>query len=287
MELRSGAATAGEVVRVRELTFRTEQAGPADGAPVLLLHGFPQHSGEWAAVLPVLHAAGLRTITVDQRGYSPGARPADVEAYRIVECALDAASIVDELGYDSVHVVGHDWGAICAWHLAGRHPERVRTLTAISAPHPCASAQAFAEDSDGQRERSSYVSLFRQAGHAETVLLADGARWLRQTFDGAGLPAETIDGYVAPLREPGALTAALNWYRAISRADLAGLGAIGHPTAYLWGDADAATGRAAAELCGEYVAGDFRFVPLPGIGHWVPDQAPADVAAAVIARIRD
>jgi pimeloyl-ACP methyl ester carboxylesterase len=272
---------------VRGLTFRTEQAGPADGAPVLLLHGFPQHSGEWADVLPELHGAGLRTITFDQRGYSPGARPDDVEAYRIVECALDAASIVDELGYGSVHVVGHDWGGICAWQLAGRHPERVRTLTAISAPHPCASAHALAEDGDGQRERSSYVSLFRQAGHAESVLLDDDARLLRQAFDGADLPEETVDRYVAPLREPGALTAALNWYRAISREDLAGLGPIGHPTTYLWGDADAVTGRAAAELCGEYVAGDFRFVSLPGISHWVPDQAPAEVAAAVIARIRD
>jgi pimeloyl-ACP methyl ester carboxylesterase len=264
---------------VRGMTFRTEQAGPADGAPVLLLHGFPQHSGEWAGVLPALHEAGLRTITVDQRGYSPGARPDEVEAYRIAECALDAASIVDALGYESTHVVGHDWGAICAWHLAARHPERVRTLTAISAPHPFAAAQALVDDGDGH--------LFRQAEHAEAALLDDGARRLRQLFDGAGIPDEAVNRYVSPLLEPGALTGALNWYRAMQREDLVAFGPIGHPTTYVWGEADAATGRAAAELCGEFVGGDYRFVPLPGVSHWVPDQAPAEVAAAVIARIRD
>jgi pimeloyl-ACP methyl ester carboxylesterase len=274
-------------LRVRGCVFRTEVAGPAEGAPTLLLHGFPQHSGQWAGVLPALHAGGLRTITVDQRGYSPGARPADVAAYRIDECALDASSIVDALGYGSVHVVGHDWGAICAWYLAVRRPEKVRTLTAISVPHPFAMADALADDGDGQRERSRYVTLFRRAGRAEEVLLEDGARRLRRLFDGAGMSGVQIDRYVAPMREPGALTAALNWYRAMSRQDYAGVGPIGHPTTFVWSDGDVAIGRAAAESCGAYVAGDYRFVTLPGISHWVTDQAPAEVAEAVLARIRD
>src|SRR3954453_20172536 len=123
-------------ITARSFTFDVSAGGPDGGEAVLLLHSFPQHSGEWAAVTPLLHAAGLRTYALNQRGTSPGARPAAVADYRIAECALDAAAVLDALGVERAHVVGHDWGAICAWHLALRHPDRVRTLTAVSVPHP-------------------------------------------------------------------------------------------------------------------------------------------------------
>jgi pimeloyl-ACP methyl ester carboxylesterase len=268
-------------ITARDLTFDVVAGGPAGGAPVLLLHGFPQHSGEWAAVTPALHAAGLRTYALDQRGTSPGARPADVSSYRITECALDAVAVLDALDLSAVHLVGHDWGAVCAWHVALRHPERVRTLTAVSVPHPHASAYAYANDPD-QRERSAYIKLFRQPGKAEDVLLADGARRLRALF--GDLDAEP---YVRPLLEPGALTAALNWYRAISSLDLVGLGSAEVPTTYVWSDGDLAIGATAARTCAEYVRADYRFVPLAGISHWIPDEAPAELAAAVIARCLD
>ncbi|HTJ39907.1 MAG TPA: alpha/beta hydrolase [Dactylosporangium sp.] len=270
-------------ITARDLTFDVVAGGPADGAPVLLLHGFPQHSGEWAAVTPALHAAGLRTYALDQRGTSPGARPPGVEAYRISECALDAVAVLDALDLASVHLVGHDWGAICAWHVALRHPARVRTLTAVSVPHPHASAYAYANDPD-QRARSAYIKLFRQPGKAEEVLLEGDARRLRAIFDGAGLDAAGVDAYVRPLLEPGALTAALNWYRAMSSLDLVGLGQATVPTTYVWSDGDLAIGATAARACAEYVSADYRFVPLAGISHWIPDQAPSEVAAAVVAR---
>src|SRR5437899_908786 len=123
-------------ITARGLTFTVEQGGPADGDPVLLLHGFPQNRLEWSAVTPLLWAAGLRTIAVDQRGYSPGARPAEVADYRIEQCALDAVEIARAFGYERVHVLGHDWGAIAAWHAVLRHPERVLSFTAVSLPHP-------------------------------------------------------------------------------------------------------------------------------------------------------
>jgi pimeloyl-ACP methyl ester carboxylesterase len=268
-------------ITARSFTFDVYADGPGDGAPVLLLHGFPQHSGEWAAVTPLLHAAGLRTYALDQRGTSPGARPEPVEAYRITECALDVVAVLDALEIPAVHLVGHDWGAICAWHVAVRHPSRVRTLTAVSVPHPHASAYAYANDPD-QRERSAYIKLFRQAGKAEQVLLEDGARRLRGLFDGASLD---VDSYVRPLLEPGALTAALNWYRAMSSLDLVGLGPATVPTTYMWSDGDPAIGPTAARACASYVSADYRFVPLAGISHWIPDQAPSEVAAAVVARV--
>ncbi|WP_432830201.1 alpha/beta fold hydrolase [Dactylosporangium sp. CA-092794] len=272
-------------ITARSLTFDVVADGPARGEPVLLLHGFPQHSGEWVRVAPYLHAAGLRTYALDQRGTSPGARPEAVEDYRITECALDVVAVLDELDLSAVHLVGHDWGAICAWHVALRHPERVRTLTAVSVPHPLATAYAYATDPD-QQERSAYIKLFREAGKAEEVLLADDARRLRRLFDGSGLDDARVGAYVRPLLVPGALTAALNWYRAMNRRDLEGLGPATMPTTYVWSDGDVAIGPTAARACAEHVAADYRFVPLAGVSHWIPDQAPAEVAAAIVARGR-
>lgn len=271
----------GEVVRVpaRGLVFDVRVGGSADGPAVLLLHGFPQHSVMWAGVVPALHAAGLRTIAPDQRGYCAGARPSGVESYRMRECVADALALLDALGAEVAHVVGHDWGALVGWHLAARYPQRVATLTALSVPHPHAFARALADDPD-QRERSAYIGLFRQAGKAEQVLLRDDAAALRGLF-------APIDGepYVRRMLAPGALTAALNWYRAMSRDDVAGLGPVSVPTTYLWGDADIAVGRAAAEACAAQVSGEYEFVALPGISHWAPDEAPDAVAEAVLRRI--
>jgi pimeloyl-ACP methyl ester carboxylesterase len=267
-------------VEARGLTFDVRAGGPDGGEPVLLLHGFPQHSGEWDEVVPALRSAGLRTYALDQRGYSPGARPAAVEDYRMAECVADAVAVLDALDLDGAHVVGHDWGALVAWNLAARHPERVRTLTAVSVPHPVAMAHAMSTDPE-QKMRSSYIELFRQDGKAERVLLADDAAALRRMF--AGMGEDRVEAYVRPMLEPGALTAALNWYRAMSRADLAGPVAV--PTTFVWSDGDVAVGETAARACGAQVTGDFRFVALPGVTHWIPDEAPAALAEAVLSRI--
>ena len=276
-------------ITARGLSFNVRTAGPVGGAAVLLLHGFPQHAGEWDLVTPVLEAAGLRTYAVDQRGYSPGARPEvasadgteDYRAYAIAECAADALSIMDALDLDAAHVVGHDWGAVVGWHLSIRSPARVLTLTAVSVPHPLAMAHALANDPD-QRERSAYIRLFRTTGKAEEVLLADGARRLRGLL--AGVPSDRIEGYVRPMTEPGALTGALGWYRAISSADVAGLGPSTVPTTYLWSDGDVAIGPTAARECARHVTGDYRFVLLAGVSHWVPDEAPQAVVEEVLRR---
>jgi pimeloyl-ACP methyl ester carboxylesterase len=267
-------------VTARGLTFDVHVGGPAGGEPVLLLHGFPQHSGEWDDVVPALHAAGLRTYALDQRGYSPGARPPAVDDYRIAECVADVSAVLDALDVEAVHLIGHDWGALVAWHTAARQPERVRTLTAVSVPHPAAMAHAMATDAD-QRVRSSYIALFRQEGKAERVLLAADAAALRRILADTGRPGE----YVEPMRVPGALTAALNWYRAMSRGDLAGTGPVGVPTTYVWSDGDLAVGAVAAKACGEQVTADYVFVSLAGVSHWIPDEAPQALADAILSRV--
>jgi pimeloyl-ACP methyl ester carboxylesterase len=278
----------GELLRVDvgDLTFDVRVDGPEDGRPVLLLHGFPETCTSWAAVTPLLTRAGLRTYAPDQLGYSPGARPGEVEAYSMQNLAQVTADLMTALEVPVADVVGHDWGANVAWTLAAWHSDRVRTLTAVSVPHPTAYTAAFRADPE-QRERSAYIRLFWQPGKAEEVLLADDARRLRRMLTGGeqdtGIPPEAVDEYVAVLSAPGALTGALNWYRAMSsdtRVD-----PVEVPTTYVWSDGDVAIGRTAAEACANYVMGDYRFVELPGVTHWIPEQAPEQLARAILDRI--
>ena len=278
----------GEIqqVDVGDLTFEVRVDGPEDGRPVLLLHGFPETSLSWAAVTPLLTAAGLRTYAPDQLGYSPGARPDEVAAYSTPGLAQVTADLMTALDVPRADVVGHDWGANVAWALAGWHPDRVRSLTAVSVPHPAAYTVAYRTDPE-QKERSGYIRLFWQPGKAEEVLLADDGRRLRRMLSGgegeSGIPADAIEQYVSVLSAPGALTAALNWYRAMSSGDR--VDPVGVPTTYVWSDGDVAIGRTAAVACANYVSGDYRFVELPGITHWIPEQAPDQLAAAILDRI--
>jgi pimeloyl-ACP methyl ester carboxylesterase len=268
-------------VDVGDLTFDVRADGPEDGRPVLLLHGFPETSLSWAAVTPLLTEAGLRTYAPDQLGYSPGARPAEVGAYALESLAQVTADLLTELGLPRADVVGHDWGANVGWALAAWHTDRVRSLTAVSVPHPAAYAAAWRGDPE-QQERSAYIRLFWQAGKAEEVLLEDGGRRLRRMLE-TGVPAEAADEYVTVLSAPGALTAALNWYRAMRSGTT--VDPVSVPTTYVWSDGDVAIGRAAAEGCAAHVTGDYRFVELPGVTHWIPEQAPEPLATAILDRI--
>jgi len=274
---------AGELLRVDvgDLTFDVRADGPDDGRPVVLLHGFPETSASWAAVTPRLAEAGLRTYAVDQLGYSPGARPLEPDAYALTNLAQVTADLMTAMEVPVADVVGHDWGANVAWALAAWHPDRVRSLTAVSVPHPTAFTAAYRSDPE-QKERSAYIRLFWQEGKAEEVLLADDARRLRRMF-GDAVDPESVDGYVAVLSAPGALTAALNWYRAMSSATP--VDDVPVPTTYVWSDGDIAIGRIAAEGCAAFVTGDYRFVELPGVSHWIPEEAPDRLAVAILDRI--
>ena len=255
------------------LVLDAVDTGPADGPVVLLLHGFPQSSWCWRRVWPALRAAGLRVVAPDQRGYSPGARPADVHDYRMAALVADAVAVLDAVGADRAHVVGHDWGAAVAWQLAGRHPERVRTLTAVSVPHPAAFAEALRTDPD-QRARSRYMRDWQDPS-TEAVLLGGGLAEVLADVPDAG-------HYLQALAEPGALTAALAWYRAQSAADLDGLGPVTAPTLHVWSDADPALGPVATYATAGHVAGPYRLEVLEGVGHWVPETAADRLAALLL-----
>jgi pimeloyl-ACP methyl ester carboxylesterase len=254
------------------LTFAARVAGPRDGRVVLLLHGFPQTSRCWGAQLDALAAAGHRAVAVDQRGYSPGARPDDPAAYVMAHLVDDVLGFLDALDTDQVDLVGHDFGGSVAWTVAGHHPGRVRTLTIASTPHPAAFVRAYQSQSD-QNQRSGYMRAFREAprGQVEDRLLADGGAELRRAY--AGLPAASIDAHVEDMSAPGRLVAAVDWYRAMSAKASVAVPPCPVPTLYVWSDADPSIGRAAAEATGHHVTGPYEFVVLDGVSHWIPEQA--------------
>lgn len=250
-------------------------------ATVLALHGFPETAWEWAPVAEILVREGIRIVAPLQRGYSATARPVDVKDYDIDELASDALAVIDYLGLESVHVVGHDWGASVAWWLAGFHSNRVASLVAVSVPHLSAFAEALSSDPD-QQERSDYFRLFRQEGKAEDVLLDSGAHRLRAMF-GSDVGEEQIERHLAVVGERAGLTGALNWYRAMHRYDLPD---VAVPTTFIWGENDMAIARRGAEATATKMTGSYRFVPVHGEGHWLPEQNPRVVAQEILARIR-
>lgn len=267
--------------------FTAEIAGEASAPLVLLLHGFPQTRYTWRHQGPALAAAGFRAGAPDQRGYSPGARPSGVEHYGVDALLGDALAIADALGAPRFHLVGHDWGGQLAWLLAARHPERVRSLTVLSRPHPAAFARALASDPK-QSERSKHHRAFQDPNTA-ALLIEDGAKRLRRMLRDHGVPEADAEAYVAPLSTHAAIDAALNWYRAAfaggSTLALKDLPAVRVPTLFLWGDADLTVGRPAAEATREFVSGPYRFVVIPGAGHFITDQAAEVVTKELLAHL--
>ena len=266
-------------IPVGDLVLDAVAVGPPVGEHVLLLHGFPQSSWSWRGVWPALADAGYHVVAPDLRGYSPGARPDGVEHYRMPLLVGDAVAVLDHVGAQQAHVVGHDWGAAIAWQLAARRPERVRTLTTVSVPHPQAFVEALRTDPD-QRARSQYMKDW-QSPDAEKALLAGG---LEQVF-GAD-PAVDRERYTALMREPGVLTKALSYYRAQSLSDLEGLGPVTAPTLHVWSDGDAALGPAAAHATAAHVEGPYRFEVLEGVSHWIPEQAADRLSALLLEHLR-
>jgi len=267
--------------------FRADVAGEAGAPLVLLLHGFPQTKYTWRHQLPALAAAGFRALAPDQRGYSPAARPQGAAHYGVDALLADALALATEHGAERFHLVGHDWGGQLAWLLAARHPERVHTLSVLSRPHPAAFARALASDPQ-QSERSKHHRAFQDPNTA-TLLIEDGARRLRGMLLVHGVPERDAEAYIAALSTHAAMDAALNWYRAAfqgaSALATSDTPSVRVPTLFVWGDADRTVGRAAAEATRDFVVARYRFVELPGVGHFLTDQAAERVTQELLAHL--
>jgi len=265
------------------LTFDVRDAGPADGEPVVLLHGFPQDSQAWAGVAPGLNRAGLRTLAPDQRGCSPMSRPRGRGRYGLRETTADVLAMLDAAGLESAHVVGHDWGGMVAWALGAWHPDRVRTLTVLSVPHPTAMLKAMV--TSDQALRSYYMFVFQLPFLPERLLLSRGGAPLRRMLRGGGLSREAAAHYVARMREPGALSAMLGWYRAMPLEFRHGVGVVRVPTLHVWSTGDTFLGRAGIEDTARFVDAPYRLEILEGVSHWIPELAADRVAELVTAHV--
>jgi len=272
-------------IAVRGLTFRCREAGTT-GEPVILLHGFPETSHMWTGLMPKLVDAGYRCLAPDQRGYSPGARPEGAEHYRYVEHASDVVALANAAGFQRFHLIGHDWGAGSGWAVVAKFPGRVQSWTALSVPHVGAFGKAIREDPD-QIQRSQYVTFFQQPGAAEAMLAADGFAALKNIWSQSS--AEEVAEYLSVFSQPGALTAALNWYRASRGIDPSDpeveFGEVRVPTLTIWGNQDTAIGRKSCEDAAAYMKGPYRFVELDA-GHWLIQEQPGRITAEVIDHLR-
>jgi pimeloyl-ACP methyl ester carboxylesterase len=253
------------------LSFDAWAAGPADGDLVLLLHGFPQTKHSYRAQLPVLGEAGYRAVAVDQRGYSPGARPAGVEHYDLRHITRDTLAIAEALRADRFHLVGHDYGAVIGWQVAARHGDRLATYTTLSVGHPVAYLEAYA--TGDQEERSKYFHWFRDP--ATDTELGSFDRLLA-LYNAAGIAEADGIEYAKALGSPEAIGSGLNWYRAAGPYMIEDLPPVEVPVLFIWSTEDPALGPESAYGTAAHVDGPYELVVLDGVDHWIPEHA-ADV----------
>jgi pimeloyl-ACP methyl ester carboxylesterase len=260
------------------MRFDALSAGPAGGDLVLLLHGFPQTASCWRTALTTLAAAGYHAVAPSQRGYSAGAHPDGVDAYRVSELCQDVLAIASKLGATRFHVVGHDWGGTVAWALAGEHPAAVVSLCAVSTPHTAALRQALR--GTRQRLQMAYIPILRLPRVAESLFEAGGGIAVESLLTATGLSKAHAHRDVAALRKVGA-TGALNWYRALGTEPVHSE-PVEVPVLHIWGDRDPAFTREATELTAEHCRGDYHLLELEGGSHWIPDEHWDDVADVVL-----
>jgi epoxide hydrolase 4 len=263
-----------------------------EGPPVVLLHGFPEDWRSWKHQLPALAAAGFTALAPDLRGYNESDRPAEREAYHLRHLVADVAAIVRATGRGRAHIVGHDWGGILAWAFAGAHPDLLDRLVIVNAPH----MQIYIEKATRpslQMLRAWYLLFFRMPRLPEWALSAGDFRAIRDLFrrqpKQPAFSDEEIQAYVEALSRPGALTAALNWYRANlgsrEAIDLARRARVEAPTLVIWGEHDPALG---VELLDglERVAPQVRVHRIPRASHWVQNEVPDEVNQVLIDFLR-
>jgi pimeloyl-ACP methyl ester carboxylesterase len=272
-------------IETNGIRLHVVQAGPEDGPLVILLHGFPEFWYGWRHQVEALAAAGYRCWAPDQRGYNLSDKPKGVNAYHLDTLAGDILGLMDAAGQDKAVVIGHDWGAVVAWHLATHHAERVEKLGILNVPHPSIIAQTLRR-SRSQLRKSWYMFFFQIPWLPEWLLGRNDAQGARELLRRSGMPGsfteEDLEHYRAAWTQSGALKSMINWYRSAIRTWFGysfrsdpKLPHITVPTLMLWGVQDTALGYEMAQpsidLCE-----DGELVPFEDATHWVQhDEAEA------------
>ena len=268
-------------IETNGIKLHVVQAGPKSGVPVVLLHGFPEFWYGWRKQIPALVDAGCRVIVPDQRGYNLSDRPKDIKSYGVFTLVDDIIGLIDALGYEKVNLVGHDWGAVVAWALAIKYPERLQRLSIMNVPHPAVMKRFLQRDLE-QFRRSWYVFFFQLPWIPEAGLKQNdwrsAERALRGSSKSNSFTNEDILKYKEAWSQPGAMTSMINWYRAILRyqpampKDLR----VKVPTLMMWGMKDFALSHRMARPSMDYVD-EGNLILFPEATHWVHLDAAEEV----------
>ena len=267
-----------EMVETNGVTLHTLTAGPADGPPVVLLHGFPEFWYGWRHQIPALADAGYRVIVPDQRGYNRSDKPSAVDAYTVDALAADVVGLLDAFGYERAPVVGHDWGGAVTWRLATCHPGRVSRAVVLNVPHPTA-FEAYLPWKPSQLRRSWYVFFFQLPTVPEVTWRAADWRILRWFIDTSNRADAFTEADLARYRDawsrPGAFTGMINWYRALFQCDVPESPdrTVEPQTLLVWGTEDPYLHAGMAELSVEQCI-DGRLELLDDATHWLQHEVP-------------
>ncbi|WP_343287475.1 alpha/beta fold hydrolase [Gordonia sp. SID5947] len=260
--------------------------GPSDGEPVVLLHGFPQDASCWSEIQGGLVAAGHRVLAPTQRGYSPGAQPADRSAYAAETLIRDVVALLDAAELPTAHIVGHDWGGALVWIMRKRYAHRLRSATVVSTPHHAALSWAMTHTT--QPLRSWYMAAVALPRVPEVFLRRHLATYISKT----GLPEDRANHYQSVMQTGATATGALNWYRqafaeqirSTKPANSSIPATAPPPTTYVWGNQDAFFGRAVAERT-QHIASEVDFYEISG-GHWLPETKPDELTEIIVDRVK-
>ena len=268
-------------IHTNGIRLHTVQAGPENGKAVFLLHGFPEFWCGWRHQIDYLAGQGYRVIAPDQRGYNLSDKPQGVAAYNLDHLAADVIGLIDATGQERVSLVGHDWGAAVAWWTANKYPDRLEKLVILNVPHHRVMSRAL-RSSFTQIRKSWYFFFFLLPWLPEQVLRRNNweafTRVFRRLIRRGSFAEADIVHYLQAWSQPGAITAMINWYRALFRAPPQRLrgSKITVPTLMVWGVRDAALGielaRPSIELCDEG-----RLVLFDEGTHWIQHNEPQRV----------
>lgn len=272
-------------------------AGPPQGTPVLLLHGFPEFWYGWRHQIGPLADAGYRVIAPDLRGYNLSDKPGRLIEYHPARLVRDVVELIDEYGHGRersghgrVALVGHDWGGAIGWLVAAQHPERVSRFVALNIPHPLAFRRGLR--TWRQLRRSWYMFFFLLPRVPEWWLGRDGSSWpLQWILRGSKRDSFSIEDqarYREAHANPGAWRAMINWYRAFLRLRprFSGASRVQVPTLLLWGRRDPALGEELAPPSMDY-CDHGRLVLIDDAGHFVTHDAWQQVNAELLEFLAD
>ena len=260
-------------------------AGPKDGPVVVLLHGFPEFWYSWRRQIEPLAAAGFRVIAPDQRGYNLSSKPSGAVRYAFAELVSDVIAIADQLGQKKIFLAGHDWGAVVAWSTALLHPQRIAKLAVLNVPHPSV-MRRYMTTQPRQTRRSWYIFFFQLPYLPEALFSAFhfrlGARSLLRSSRPGTFSPDDLAQYRAAWSQPGALTAMINWYRALFRYRTPFPERTVHvPTRILWGERDVFLLSEMAHASMRYCTNAELFT-FAGASHWLQHEEPARISQLLI-----